>query len=550
MRPDLKSLLGVVQPILEIVPSATVASIRDIARNPKGFDANKRFVKVYSEVSKRAFRYRLARKKLEKSLQDYIKDSDTGVINSVLSLVKLALPRLTPMILPAVTAVLTPIGSAIIGASAMLFGGFTAMVTAAFSLVASNPLLFGAAVGASLVATGYLLYRYHKYTSTAPMGVEDEPVDKPVDKPKAPQAPQVSPLNKEVALKPKGNYSKVYARVQEWRVKLNLDAVEDKYGLPRGILPALMAQESQGNPNARSHAGASGLFQFMPGTAKHFKIDPLNPEQSADAAAKYLSRLYKEFGDWGDALRAYNGGEGSMRKHKAGKPSRMDSKENKEYAPRIAAHWEAMNTPVEVSVPVKPVQPKFQEGEPSVMQPKREVYKPSSTVSGFIAPTTGRLTSPFGERIHPIKRTRSFHKGVDIANAVGTPIYASASGEVTKSGYGSGGAGLMIALKHGKSQTRYMHMSKLLVGYGEKVTQGQLIGKMGNTGGSTGPHLHFEVWADMKEPSDPIAYITDGAKTKQVALTPNATYEDVYPTALASNKQAEFYKTKHGVVKT
>ncbi len=546
MRPDLKSLLGVAQPILEIVPSATVASIRDIVRNPQGFDANKRFVKVYSEVSKRAFRYRLERKKLEKSLRDYIEDSDTGVINSVLNLVKLALPTLTPMILPAVTAVLTPIGAAIIGASAMLFGGFTAMVTAAFSLVASNPVLLGTAVGASIVATGYLLYRYNKYTSTAPMGVENEPIETP----RAPQAPQVSPLHKEVALKPKGNYSKVYARVQEWRVKLNLDAVEDKYGLPRGLLPALMAQESQGNPNARSHAGASGLFQFMPDTAKHFKIDPLNPEQSADAAAKYLSKLYKEFGNWGDALRAYNGGEGSMRKHKAGKRSRMDSKENKEYAPRIAAHWEAMNNAPEVSTPVRPVQPKFQEGEPGVTQPKREAYKPSSIVAGFIAPTTGRLTSPFGERIHPIKRTRSFHKGVDIANVVGTPIYASASGEVTKSGYGSGGAGLMIALRHGKSQTRYMHMSKLLVGYGEKVTQGQLIGKMGSTGGSTGPHLHFEVWADMKEPSDPIAYITDGKKTNQLALTPNATYEDVYPTASASNKQAEFYKTKHGVVKT
>lgn len=118
----------------------------------------------------------------------------------------------------------------------------------------------------------------------------------------------------------------------------------------------------------------------------------------------------------------------------------------------------------------------------------------------FIWPTTGQITSPFGYRI--IFGSTSFHRGLDIANAAGTEILASAGGTVTwaspKGTYGN-----LLILDHGNGfSTYYAHCSKLLVTVGDTVDQGEKIALMGSTGRSTGPHLHFEVrWQD--EPLDP-----------------------------------------------
>ena len=84
--------------------------------------------------------------------------------------------------------------------------------------------------------------------------------------------------------------------------------------------------------------------------------------------------------------------------------------------------------------------------------------------------------------------------GIDLAGPVGTPIYATADGTVTESGYNSGGYGNLIKIDHGRGiETRYGHLSKLLVSPGTRVRRGQLIGQMGSTGRSTGSHLHYEV---------------------------------------------------------
>ena len=107
----------------------------------------------------------------------------------------------------------------------------------------------------------------------------------------------------------------------------------------------------------------------------------------------------------------------------------------------------------------------------------------------LIRPTNGTISSRFG------LRSRNNHKGIDIAAPTGTPIYAAASGTVTlaSEGYG-GGYGNHIILSHGNGvQTLYGHCSVLCVSEGEYVSQGQLIAKVGSTGRSTGPHLHFEV---------------------------------------------------------
>lgn len=106
------------------------------------------------------------------------------------------------------------------------------------------------------------------------------------------------------------------------------------------------------------------------------------------------------------------------------------------------------------------------------------------------------LTSSFGVRSDPFRGTRAMHAGLDIPGPVGTPIYATADGVVARSGR-FGAYGNLIEINHGKGiQTRYGHLSRILVGSNVKVKRGQLIGHMGSTGRSTGPHLHYEVRVD------------------------------------------------------
>lgn len=115
----------------------------------------------------------------------------------------------------------------------------------------------------------------------------------------------------------------------------------------------------------------------------------------------------------------------------------------------------------------------------------------SSTPS--IWPTKGWISSSFGYRVSPFTGRRVFHSGLDIANKIGTPIQSSAKGVVVFSGT-KAGYGRMVTIDHGFGYvTRYAHCNKLLVREGDTVEKGQIIAEVGNTGRSTGPHLHYEV---------------------------------------------------------
>lgn len=106
------------------------------------------------------------------------------------------------------------------------------------------------------------------------------------------------------------------------------------------------------------------------------------------------------------------------------------------------------------------------------------------------------LTSNFGIRIDPFRGGRAMHAGVDIPGPYATPIYATADAVVGRTGW-IGGYGNLIELEHGKGiQTRYGHLSSILVGPGKRIKRGDLIGLMGSTGRSTGNHLHYEVRID------------------------------------------------------
>jgi murein DD-endopeptidase MepM/ murein hydrolase activator NlpD len=104
-----------------------------------------------------------------------------------------------------------------------------------------------------------------------------------------------------------------------------------------------------------------------------------------------------------------------------------------------------------------------------------------------------KLTSQYGFRADPFAGRRARHKGVDMAGPIGTPIYATADGIVGRAQW-VGGYGKYVELNHGgEIQTRYGHMSQILVEPNQRVTKGQIIGLMGSTGRSTGSHLHYEV---------------------------------------------------------
>lgn len=110
------------------------------------------------------------------------------------------------------------------------------------------------------------------------------------------------------------------------------------------------------------------------------------------------------------------------------------------------------------------------------------------------APVAGRITSGFGMRRHPVLGYMRMHKGMDFGAGYGSPIYAALDGVVQIAGR-AGGYGNLVKLSHGGGiQTAYGHMSRIATRPGQRVARGQLIGYVGSTGMSTGPHLHFEVW--------------------------------------------------------
>ncbi len=143
------------------------------------------------------------------------------------------------------------------------------------------------------------------------------------------------------------------------------------------------------------------------------------------------------------------------------------------------------------------------------------------------------ITSAFGWRIHPISGAQRFHTGTDLGAPLGTPVLAAYAGKVAIADF-LGGYGLSVVLRHHEDQreTRYAHLSEVLVQSGEWVEQGSIIGRVGSTGNSTGPHLHFELlqatpegWA-VTDPGEQLEYslaqLVRVLKTAQVKPQPKS----------------------------
>lgn len=134
--------------------------------------------------------------------------------------------------------------------------------------------------------------------------------------------------------------------------------------------------------------------------------------------------------------------------------------------------------------------------------------RPAVSVPSRMPLDGARMSSAYGMRDHPVLRKRKRHNGVDLAAPTGTPIYATADGIVGRADRFSS-YGLYISIDHGADlETRYAHMSRLAVAAGDKVRKGDIIGYVGSTGRSTGPHLHYEVRVDGVA-VNPIPYMVE-----------------------------------------
>ncbi len=132
-----------------------------------------------------------------------------------------------------------------------------------------------------------------------------------------------------------------------------------------------------------------------------------------------------------------------------------------------------------------------------------------------ISTSQSYLASGFGMRLHPIHKVRKLHTGLDFAARIGTPIYATGGGKITKVSSSLHGYGKQIEIDHGFGfVTKYAHMSEFKVKINQRVKRGECIGYSGNTGGSTGPHLHYEVIKGHKK-VNPIHYIYQDITNKE-----------------------------------
>ena len=138
-----------------------------------------------------------------------------------------------------------------------------------------------------------------------------------------------------------------------------------------------------------------------------------------------------------------------------------------------------------------------------------------------------RMVSGFGRRIHPVYKTITHHDGMDFAAATGTPIYATANGTIEKSAYDRGGYGKHVIINHGFGyKTLYAHMNEIKASKGSTVKRGDVIGYVGNTGLSIGPHLHYEVHYKGKKENPSFYYHNDLSPSEYNKLIELSTEEN------------------------
>lgn len=148
---------------------------------------------------------------------------------------------------------------------------------------------------------------------------------------------------------------------------------------------------------------------------------------------------------------------------------------------------------------------------------KRDLFNRKPSIQPVSLDDQYWLSSDFGTRIDPVTKVLTRHYGLDFAGAIGTKIYATGDGIVKYIKISSGGYGKEVFINHGFGYTtRYAHLNKILVHKGQEIKRGQVVGVLGNSGKSTGPHLHYEV-CFMNKPLNPFFFYSDDLTPEEYA---------------------------------
>lgn len=264
------------------------------------------------------------------------------------------------------------------------------------------------------------------------------------------------------------SWQNVRSNVARWQPQIERAATQ--CNVDAALLTALITQESGGDPSICSSAGACGLTQLMPGTAQEMNVtDRFDPTQSTVGGACYLRKLLTRYNnDEALALAAYNAGAGNVDTYGGIPPF----KETQQYVVKVQSYKQ-----------------QIQASQNKIAQ------VPSGECCLWPLPVRGTITT----------QPSPTHMALDIAAPIGTPLLASHGGKVIWAKWSEVGYGKLVIIDHGKGlQTYYAHLSSYTVEAGDHVEGGDIIGRVGSTGNSTGPHLHYEVRKNnsLKNPWD------------------------------------------------
>ena len=246
-------------------------------------------------------------------------------------------------------------------------------------------------------------------------------------------------------------------------------------GVDPGLFAALVQAESGFRQDVRSHAGAIGLAQLMPGTARGLGVDPHDPMDNLRGGARYLRQMLDQFGSTELALAAYNAGPGNVREYGGIPPFA----ETQAYVPRVMGFWQEQGGGGQATAQA---------------QAQGQQQTPSSLTIPVAGVTADQLSDNFGAG----RSGGRSHAGLDIFAPRGTPVVAAVGGTVHAGSFGDDGhaGGLRVWVEGDDGRAYYYaHLDSIGVQPGQRVSAGTQLGTVGTSGNAEGtpPHLHFSV---------------------------------------------------------